>query len=82
MRTVEAERLVHYVLEVQRYKNDELRQHYPDEDEYKKQGILWYLHVSPYASWEHVGGRLLLLGEDDALSRVKEHIKREQGMHL
>ena len=82
MGTVDAETLVEYVLAVPSHKSQELRQSYPNEEDYMKQGVLWYLMVSPYASWEHVGGGLLINGEDDALSRVKEHIKREQGMHL
>ena len=44
-----------------------------------KDQVVYYLKTSPYASWEHIGGRLLLYGENAVLQVVKKHIKPEKG---
>ena len=49
------------------------------EEERKEKIIRHFIQTSPYASWEWIGGRLLLYEEDMAMQVVKEHIKPEEG---
>ena len=61
---VETMTLAYDVLGVPYATRKELHQCYPEKSDYKEACVSWYLKISPYASWEHVGGRLLLLEED------------------
>ena len=52
------------------------------EEERREKCIDYFLRVSPYASWECIGGRLLYWKEDTALQAVKGHIKPNEGEYV
>ena len=52
------------------------------EEERREKCIDYFLRVSPYASWEWIGGRLLCYEEDTALQAVKGHIKPNEGEYI
>ena len=63
------------VLQVPYTKKKELRQ-----QSARREGLVkYYVDASPYASWEHMGGRLQYWGEDAAMEEVKVHIKPTEG---
>ena len=45
------------------------------DEERRVKCIDYFLRVSPYTSWEWIGGRLLFWEEDTALQAVKRYIK-------
>ena len=49
------------------------------EEERREKCIDYFLRVSPYTSWEWLGGRLLYWEEDTALQAVKGYIKPNEG---
>ena len=52
------------------------------EEERREKCIDYFLRVSPYTSWEWIGGRLLYFEEDTALQAVKGHIKPNEGEYV
>ena len=51
-------------------------------EERREKCIDYFLRVSPYTSWEWIGGRLLYSEEDTALQAVKGHIKPNEGEYV
>ena len=49
------------------------------DEERRVKYIDYFLRVSPYTSWECIGGELLYFEEDTALQAVKGHIKPNEG---
>ena len=52
------------------------------EEERREKYIDYFLRVSPYPSWEWIGGRLLYFKQDTALQAVKGHIKPNEGEYV
>ena len=52
------------------------------EEERREKCINYFLRVSPYTSWEWIGGQLLLYEQDTALKAVKGHIKPNEGEYV
>ena len=52
------------------------------EEERREKCIDYFLCVSPYTSWECIGGQLLWYEEDTALQAVKGHIKPNEGEYV
>ena len=49
-------------------------------DQRSAEGLVkYYMDTFPNASWEHMGGELLLWGEAAAMEEVKVHIKPTEG---
>ena len=51
-------------------------------EEERREGIDYFLRVSPYTSWEWIGGNLLYYEEDTALHAVKGYIKPNEGEYV
>ena len=58
-----------------------VRESWSDEERREK-CIDYFLRVSPYTSWEWIGGQLLWYEEDTALQAVKGHIKPNEGEYV
>ena len=58
----------------------QLRQKYPEEDQYRRELIKYFLKTSVYASWEELGRELLLYNQTEALAKVKKRIKAHKGI--
>ena len=82
VQSVSAQDLAQYILYVSDYKKRKLLHDFSDDDDYKEACVLWYLQTHPHASWEHLGGRLLWWGENEALQKVKGHITPKPGVHF
>ena len=52
------------------------------DEERRMKYIDYFLRVSPYTSWEWIGGLLLSWEEDTALQAVKGHIKPNEGEYV
>ena len=79
VRTVGVKRLGLDVLEVPRTKRDEVEQQSASVEERREGLVKYYMDTHPNASWEWLGGRLLLWGEEAAMEEVKVHIKPTEG---
>ena len=75
---VSADRLAS-VLQIPYYKRKELREQFPDDEDYKKKVVNFYRNLSPTSSWGHLAGRLLLRGEDAASQRARSLYKPHPG---
>ena len=52
------------------------------EEKRREKCIDYFLRVSPYTSWEWIGGQLLHWEEDTALQAVKGYIKPNEGEYV
>ena len=52
------------------------------EEQRREKCIDYFLRVSPYTSWEWIGGRLLYWEENTALQAVKRYIKPNEGEYV
>lgn len=80
--TVESWMLAEYVLEIQLYKRQDLEHRHPNDDDYRRGCVQYYLDTSPCASWEHIAGHLLFWEEGTALDKLKRHLQPKQGTQL
>ena len=78
VRTVDVGRLGS-VLEVPLPKRDEVKQQSASVEEMKEGLLKYYVDTYPNASWEHLGGKLLLWGKEKAMEEVKVHTKPTEG---
>ena len=67
------------VLEIPDYKRRELREQFPDDEDYKMKIVNFYRNLSPTSSWGHLAGQLLYWGEDAALQRARSLYKPDPG---
>ena len=67
------------VLMVPDTKRDEVKQQSASVEERREGLVKYYVDTSPYASWEDLGGMLLLRAVEAAMEEVKVHIKPTQG---
>ena len=79
MRTVRDVETLGDVFEVPGTKRDEVKQQSASVEERREGLVKYYLDTFPNASWEHLGGGLLLWKEDAAMEKVKVHIKPTEG---
>ena len=61
-------------------KKDVLHQSTSDEER-RERLLSYFLHTHPNASWEWLGGQLLLRGEYAAMQEVKVYIKPNEGVY-
>ena len=78
LRTVDEKTLSKGILVIGAMKRKELKEQSVECD-YREQIITYYLQSSPYASWEHIIGGLLLNEEDAALHEVKQFLQPDEG---
>ena len=82
VRTVNVGRLGRYILEVPDAKQHEVKQQSAGVEERREGLVKYYMDTFPYASWEHLGGRLLNFRQEAALEEVKVHIKPTEGEYM
>ena len=79
VRTVRDVETLGVILEVPPTKRDEVKQQSASDEERREGLVKYYVDTGPNASWEDLGGELLLWGEEAAMEEVKVHIKPTQG---
>lgn len=67
------------VLHMPEPKSKKLREQYPNDEEYRKQLLLYFLKTAPHASWEGLAGGLLRYGETISLEEAKKKLKPNRG---
>ena len=81
LRTVQDVEILRDILEVPTNRM-KLRQQSASIEEEREGLANYFLKTCPYASWEWLGGQLLLWEQDAALETVKVHIKPDQGKYV
>lgn len=77
--TVQDVEVLERIFQLSFYKKQELRKQSAGDEEWKEVIVKYFLHTNPNASWEWLGGKLLWMGEDETLQKVKVYIKYKEG---
>ena len=67
------------VLDIPDPKCKEMRSYYADEEDYRKKLVEYYITMSPWASWNHVAGKLLYWEHHGTLEKIKGNVKVDKG---
>ena len=83
LETVENPDVVGNMLDISDGRLEELKKQSANDTKlYRELIVDHWINSSPWASWENLGGKLVLYGKSEGLEKMKERIKVEKGEYV